>query len=218
MRRLLMLVLILLLAGCQVLNAPNSAATQSAEQASFVLEATQLVVSYATDAAQIQRTAEAAQTAVAAGNSINRQLLLTARAVIPPTPVRQVGVAAEGLSSISVESGAQFINTGVATSVRNSDGCADSFQTQFGADTERIYVNTRAVVLPANTLMRVEWLYEGQVVSNESWTNPNDVTDFCVWFYLDSSIIPFNPGSWVVRLYAADKMIEPQVPFSITQG
>lgn len=210
--------LALVLAGCQVLNAPNMAATRQVESTALVEEATRLVDVYATDAAQVQRTAQAGATQIAAGSSINRQLLLTARAVIPPTPVRQVGVAAEGIVATVGAGGPQFVNTGVAISVRDSDGCADALQTQFSAGTPRIYASTRAVNLPSGTVMKVEWLYDGQVVSSESWTNPSDVTDFCVWFYLDSSIIPFTPGSWMARLYANDKIIEPQAPFTITTG
>jgi len=218
MIRFWLCLLTLLLAGCQVLNAPNMGATRDAESTALVQEATRLVDAHATDTAQIQRTAQAGATEIAASSSSNRQLLLTVRAVIPPTPVRQVGVAVEGASATVGPGGPQFVSTGVALSVRDSDGCADSLQTQFDAGTPRIYVNTRAVNLPARTVMRVEWLYDGQVVSSEAWTNPNDVTNFCVWFYLDSSIIPFTPGSWIARLYADDKLVEPQAPFTILAG
>jgi hypothetical protein len=217
--RRLILILALLLSACGALTPPDDSATMRAENAASIMEATTIAQSYATDEARIQGTAEAGGATIAAQSSINRQLILTERALIPPTPVRQVGVAAQGVQNLN--SGTpdanvtQFINTGVATSLRKSDGCADSFVTQISEDAPMIYVNTKAVSIRGGTVMGVEWQANGQLVAQETWTVPGDEINYCIYFYLDPARVPFTPGAWAVTLSANGQPIQPTVQFSI---
>lgn len=222
-----LIVSLLLLSGCGALTAPNVPATLRTESTAYVAEATAIAEALATREVQVALTALAAQTSVAQSSSINRALMATARAVIPPTPPRQVGVAPQG-AGVMQESGqvassaasdpslvGQFINTGVTTAKRDSDGCAESFQTQFTADTFQIYVITRAVSLRAGTVMGAEWSYNGQVVARNSWTAPRDETNFCIWFFINADTVQFSPGGWTVRLTADGRGIDPPVSFTI---
>ena len=211
------LVLALSLAACQTFTASQAPATLQAERESLLAEVSTLNAVATADAASVQMTASAAQTAAAEINSINQQLLATARAAILPTLPRVVGNAPE-VTDLGTPSAftLEFLNTGTAASVRASDGCADSLQNQFPQNTTRIYVTTRAVNIAAGTVMGVEWRYEGQVVLQETWTVPQDSADFCLWFYIEPSDVPFRPGRWSVRLTANGTPVEPEVTFLMT--
>lgn len=213
----LMLIVLLTLSGCAAFNAPNQPATMRAENTASVAEATTIAQTFSADQAVIQATAAAAGTSIAGMSSINRQLILTARAVIPPTQVRQVGTAQAGLGGTPAAGGSQFADIGVATSVRQSDGCADSFETQISENAPAIYVNAKALTVSGGTVMGVEWRSNGQVVAQETWTVPRDETNFCIWFNLDPSRIPFTPGLWSVQLSANGNAIQPEVQFSIVE-
>lgn len=230
-RKSVLIAVLLLLSGCGVLTAPNVPATLRVESTAYILEATAIAASLTTREVQVALTALAAQTEVAQNSSINRVLMATARAVIPPTPPREVGVAPEGagmMDEAMVESGqsesapaadsslaGQFVSTGVTTAKRDSDGCAVSFQTQFTADIYEIYVITRAVSLRAGTVMGAQWSYNGEVVAQNSWTAPQDETNFCIWFFINADTVPLSPGEWTVRLTADGRGIDPLVPFTI---
>lgn len=214
---LFLLTLILTLTACQAVVGSQTSATLQAERDSLLAEAAALDASATADAQRVQATAAAAQTTAAEINSINQQLLATARAAIPPTLPRVVGSAPEvtefgTLSPFILE----FLNTGTASRVRNSDGCAESLQNQFPANIDRIYITTRAINIAAGTVMGVEWRYEGQLVLQETWTVPRDAADFCLWFYIEPSDVPFRPGRWSVRLTANGAPIEPEVSFLMT--
>lgn len=78
-----------ILTSCQVLNAPNIPRF-STQNTAIADEATSIPQSLAGTAAVIVRTAIVAETNVAELNSINRQLIATMNAVIPPTFAPQI--------------------------------------------------------------------------------------------------------------------------------
>lgn len=217
--------LLLALSACQVLGRADNQATLQAEAEAYVAEATAVAQTAQARQQQLAVTADAAGTQIAEMNSINQQLLATARALIPPTPGRTVGSAPEVAGSPMPEMMSEggtvaqaFINTGVTGSVRDSDGCADGLQTQFSASADRIYVTTRATSIRAGTVMSVEWRYEGQVVFSDSWTVDQDAAGFCLWYYITPEDVPFQTGNWTVQLAADGSMIEPTVSFTIAAG
>lgn len=211
-------ILILLLSACQALNAPNVPATLRVQNTAYVLEATAISESLSTRQVEVEATAQAASTTVAETGSVNRVLMATARALIPPTPPRQLGgvvVTTEGMTNTG---SSQFLSTGVTSRKRDSDGCADDFETQFASTTPAIYVITQAASVQAGTLMQADWNYEGQMVSQSSWTVPRAETNFCIWFYIDPATVPFNAGSWSVQLSANGSPVSTPISFSIVEA
>ncbi len=204
-----------LLSACQVLNAPDVPATLRIQNAAYVAEATVISESLATRQVEVEATALAASTTVAETGGVNRVLMATVRALIPPTPPRQFGgvsVTTEGSAE-----GAQFLSTGVTSRKRDSDGCADGFETQFNSTTPTIYVITQAASVEAGTLMQVDWSYEGQMVSQSSWAVPQAESNFCIWFYIDPATVPFSAGSWSVQLSANGSPVSAPISFSIVE-
>jgi hypothetical protein len=220
------------MSGCQVLNRPDEQATLQAQNSGYLAEATAVAQTVQANQLQIQMTMVAVETGVARTTNINQQLLATIRAVVPPTPDRAVGSMSsagastegdameampqsqqsQGSSSVA---GTQFTNVGVAGAVRQSDGCAVSVQTSFPASTGVIYVTTRALNIRGGTVMAVTWQRQSQVVAQENWTVPRDSASFCLWFKLDSSVVPLTAGAWTVRLSADNNLIDPEVAFTV---
>ena len=201
--------LLLGLGACQAFTRPDVPATLRAENAGFIVEATNIVATAQAQATSVQATAVAAQTIIARTNNINQQMMATARAVIPPTPQ----IAGADITSIAegVE-GMQFVEVGTTTSVRDSDGCADGLQSQFAPDTGSIYITTRALNIQAGTLMGVEWRYDGEIAYQENFVVPVDDDNYCIWFNI---VAPFSAGNWTVRLFENEVPIEPEVAFTV---
>ncbi len=209
-----MILLALLLTGCRAFTTTNVPATLQAEGTAFQSEATALVETAVVRQVEVFVTAQAASTDLADLDSINRQLIATARAIIPPTPGREVGVAPGAVVTPGTGLSA-FVNTVVSGSIRESDGCPDDIRTQFPASVARIYASTTAIAVSAGTTLRASWSYAGQMVTEDSYTVPADQTNFCIWFFLDPSVVPFTPGEWSVTLSANDTPIQPTVTFTI---
>ncbi len=204
------------LGACQVLNAPNVPATLSAQNTAFAAEASAIPLSLGETAVAVARTAVMAETTVADVNSVNRQLIATVNAVVPSTLAPQVGSASttgDGQPSNTVTN--TLVDIGVSARKRDSDGCADGTQSQFGADVPIIYATTRATSISAGAVVAVEWKYQGQVVSSGDYTAPNDETNFCIWFPLDPANVPFTPGSWSVQFTLNGNAVEPTIFFNI---
>lgn len=217
-------VLLLVLSACQAFRGPDVQATLQAEGAAYVAEATAIAQTAQAQATFIQATVDAAGTQIAETNSINQQLLATARVLIPPTPQRIVGNAPDAsgvaMPDMAGESGGTtgFANTGVTASIREADGCPNGFQNQFSTSAERIYVTTQASSIRAGTVMGVEWRFEGQVVYSDDWTVSQDSTNFCLWYFVTPDDVPFQAGNWSVQLFADGGAIEPSVSFEMMEG
>ncbi|MCC6805332.1 MAG: hypothetical protein IT319_20800 [Anaerolineae bacterium] len=130
-----------------------------------------------------------------------------------PTDAMQAPTPA--VSDVS-QGAVQFTQVGTASSVRDSDGCADALSNTFPADIQRIYITARALNIAQGTEMRVEWLYQGQLAYSESFTVQNDDDDFCLWFFIEPTETVLSPGNWSVKLYANGQSIDPpQVDFAV---
>jgi hypothetical protein len=207
--------LLLALSACQAFTRPDTPATLRAENEGYIMEATSIAQTAQAESANLGATAVAAEGTLTIMDNIKQQLMATARVAIPPTPlIEGGGVTGDGSGGIGVST-LQFINVGTASSVRDSDGCATDTQSQFTSDTQRIYVTARALNMRAGTLLGVEWLYQGAIVHKEDFVVPIDDDDYCLWFNIDPSTVTFSPGGWIVRLYANETPVEPEVDFNV---
>lgn len=240
---LILLLLLVSLSACSVFQPPDNSGTVVAQNNAVVLEATAIRGTAEANRTRVARTAVYAETHVMEQNSINEQLLLTAQFGNPPTRQMIVVNAGTPIGTIppprefappTSESGSgstpipvvgatppsaadpsgQFVDTVTTSQIRNEDGCPNGAQSQFGMDTQQIYVVTRAVQVSAGTEMAVEWRLDGQTVDSNSYTVPNDESDFCIYFYIDS----FSPGNWTVQLSANGTPITPAPSFTVVAG
>lgn len=226
----------LLTAGCSALSAPDPAATLQANRAALEAEGTSIVLAGQAQATEIRATISAAETAVARGEEINNQLLLTMRAVFPPTQqiIQAEGGATPGAVATPAPPGMElqitplgtpiggsavsstlYTEVGTASSVRDADGCSTGRVTSFAADTQRIYITTRALNIRGGTMMRVEWYFEGQLSYEESFTVAENDDDFCLWFYIEPTNVTFSAGNWSVQLFADNRAVSDPIQFTI---
>lgn len=228
MLRWLWLVLAVVMGSCSALGSDNPAATQQAEVTGYISESTAIAQRIANAGTQAAATAAAAETYVAQIDGINRQVVATLRASLPPTPQvvtaidpsLPVGTILPGSTSGSdmndamgempANTIAQFLQfTQTATSVRNSDGCAENVTNQFSSAAAEIYATARALNVVAGTELGVEWSFNGQVVYTSSFVVEQNNPDFCFWFFITPADVPFTPGDWSVRMLVNGAPIQP---------
>ncbi len=202
MKLFAILILTILVSGCQVFRPADVPATLQAQNATHLIEATAIAQTQIAQAAGILATVQADETHVAQQEGINQALVLTVRAGDPPTVERGVGSAPGAVSTPGTAGTTEFVEIQTAVSVRESDGCADGIQTQFSPDTQQIYLTARALNVRAGTRLDIEWRFEGEVAWQDNWTVPIDSDDFCLWFFIDPATVAFSPGNWSVQLFA----------------
>lgn len=108
-------------------------------------------------------------------------------------------------------------NPTTATGVDNN-GCAVGSTTQFSTNAQEIYIVTRAVNIPGNSVtFEARWFRDGQAIGPVYSYTPNQPTDsLCIWFFVDQTDFTFEPGSYsVVLTINGDNAFEP-LPFAIT--
>lgn len=135
-------------------------------------------------------------------------------------PASGIGTPAGGISPTSAAAidGTRYVNVGMASSVRDADGCEDGLQNTFvAATTSRIYLTTRALSIRAGTTISANWLREGQIVfASSGFTVAEDDDDYCIWFYIEPADVPFTAGAWSAQFYANRQAIEPAAAFTIS--
>lgn len=215
----LSLALLAVLGACQVFQGPDVQATLQAEGAAYLEEATAIAQSAQSVRVAVQGTLDAGGTQAAEVNSINQQLLATARAAIPPTPERQIGDAVIQSIQGTIAAGSRyFVKTGVSSRVRSSDGCAEDVRTSFPDTIGRIYANVLVFNIEAGTPMQARWFYNEQLVWEDGWSVNRSASELCIWFYIEPSYVEFTPGNWSVRLYADGFQLEDPMFFTITDA
>jgi len=194
-------VLTIFLSSCQVFRPADVPATLQGGNAAYLAEASAIAQAQSAEAAQIIGTVQFDETHVSQQEGVNQALVLTVRAGDPPTIERGVG-SAPGAAGTPGTGATEFVEIQTAASVRESDGCADSIQTQFSPDTPQIYLTARALNIRAGVRLDIEWRFEGTIAWQENWTVPVDSSDFCLWFFIDPETITFSPGNWSAQLFA----------------
>jgi hypothetical protein len=211
----LVVVLALLVGGCQALTGDDVPATLQAEAGTYVAEATVIAETAQANRLHVMATADAAATKVADIRAINQVLLATVRA---GDPADARGVVVNPISTPSGLDATQrwFVKTGISQSVSTVDGCVQSPQINFSTDTSHIYATLRAFNIQMGTQMSVAWYFEGNEVWRDSWAVPQNSADLCIWFDIEPSYVDFIPGQWSVRLFADGFQLEDPLSFTMT--
>jgi hypothetical protein len=213
--------------GCDSLGlAPlDTPATLEAEGTALSLEVTGLRATLDVRGTQVAATAVAAATYVTELDGINRQMVATLRAAVPPTQqIVQGRTGAESAQLASAGPGTvspgiiTFTPTQIASAVSASDGCAQTIITEFGTNAPIIYATTRAFNMRSGTEMSSEWTLDGQVVYTFAFTVDVDDPDYCLWFSITPQDVAFTPGQWSVRILANGAPISPPAALVIVEG
>ncbi len=242
----MVLSILFLLASCQALSPEDDRIPLQTQAASYETEITMLQTRSVEEVANAQATFAIDRDKIAAENAVNQQLLATLSIRITPTPrlttdtmpddtglmvttggsgpdsvVDPAGTtgntgSAGGTETFS-DTGSPFLITGMATSVRASDGCVETTTSSFSVNTPRVYATFVANNLQAGTPLRVDWVQNGNIMYFSDWTPDQNYPQICVWFYVTNADIAFTPGSWSARFLANNQLIE-EIPFSFEGG
>lgn len=203
----------LVVTACANLLPPDTGATLAAQNNAIIAEATAIRETNQAQEARIVATASAVETAAFRINAINRELLATVRAVVPPT--QALIASANNAASTPVAGQFRLLQTGTGTGVRTEDGCVTSPQISFPADTTQIYATVRAFNIAAGTPVSVEWMYAGENVWSESFSMERSAAEICLWFFIEPSVVPFTPGEWSVNIVAGGLPADAPMRFTI---
>lgn len=220
MRHRLVLVLLVFTSGCGALALENAPATLSAESVGYVTEAARIRGTLQAEETQVMGTAVAAETLVAAQSNVNAVLLATVRAGDPPTVQvraqidRSVGRLGGGTPEpINPNAGpaGSVVETYTASEVRVSDGCGADRTYTFTEGTYRVFAVQEVANIPADTLVGVEWYYNGGLAFEDQLRVTEYADSLCLWFYLE----PYSTGSWAVQFTSNGNLVGERVGFQV---
>jgi hypothetical protein len=218
MRYGIIVLMSVLLVACQ--PADNQPAMEE-ELVAYGTEVAALRDGLDSDLTQAAVTIAAAGTEAAAFERYNSELVVTVRAGDPnPTPVRRV-VESQG-SGLSAEmfdvEGEQLrvLQIGAAAEI-DSSRCFRSHVEFFRPGTGVIYQTARLINVQPGTTLRAEWVYEGNVVHQRTWTAPEYRQTQCIALEMRTEDVTFTPGSWTATLYVNGEARDP-TPFTIMES
>lgn len=202
--------------GCQAFDRVDAYGTAQAQNIDYETEVAIFTQVTTAEAANIQVTIQSHETALAQVNGINQQLMRTLAIQVTPTPQIQVeaGIVDPTLQS-EFEGRRLFVKTGVSTLINTDDGCVISPAFYFSETETRLYGTLKAFNLEPGVLMRAEWRRDALPVWEDVWTVDQSYAEICIWFYLESSDVPFTPGDWSVEMFADGFSLEGPMVFNI---
>ncbi len=234
---LLALIFLVSLTACAALEMSEAGTEALPEGTALAVEVTAIAETLVARGTEVAATSASGATYVAMMDGINRSMVATVRAAIPPTqqivqgpdPSAPLVSGVDGMSEDVLQTG--DTGTGAigavtefpppqqaAASVRASDGCAEVVTSEFRSDVAVIYVTGRALNIRAGTELSAQWSVGGQVVYNWSFSVEMDDPDFCFWFSITPDVVTFTPGTWSVRLLANGAPIGAPVTFTIVEA
>ncbi|MBE0689809.1 MAG: hypothetical protein IH587_06770 [Anaerolineae bacterium] len=243
-RTIIVGLILLTVVGCSALGSEDIPGTVAVESTAYAAEATAMALDLQAQGTAVYATAVFAETYVTQMDGINRQMVATLRAAVPPTqqivqerdasqplisglegvPQENLPGNADASSGAGAGAGAgasgitEFQPVQTASSVRASDGCADVVTNEFTVDSSTIYATVRAFNMRAGTDMRVEWLFGGQVVYSWQFVVDVDDADYCLWFSMTPQDAPFTPGDWSVQMLANGAPLPAPASFRIVEA
>lgn len=204
--------------GCGSISGEANVETLVAQNRGFVTEAAQIDGTLAAQETSVLATSVAAETLVARENVVNAIILETVRAGEPPTVAvvaqidRSVGAGATpDPNQFGSDAAGTVAETYVTSEIRDADGCGVDRQTQFPAGTTRLFAVQRYASIPANTLVSIDFFYEGAQAFSDNLVVTSNETDFCVWFFLE----PYSQGNWSLQFYSNGNPVGERVSFSV---
>lgn len=216
--RLLLLIFILALAGCQA--GDDVAGTMEADEIRYATESVELANAALLRNTEVAATADAAEIQIAENRNVNNQIFATLAASSTATPVLLAGQVADIRRDALAASDEfdfddrLFIKTGVSDTIDTSSGCVVNPRTSYTTDTQRLYATVQAYNVQAGTPMRANWYREDEMVKSEDWFIDQSRAEYCIWFSMDQTEVQFTPGSWMVILYVDEENFQLEDPMA----
>lgn len=206
--------------ACQPLLSEDETVQMEADLSFYATEAVQVREAMLIEVTAAAATIAAAEREAAEYAALNRALAATRSAVIPAT--RSVVVIDNSSGPMPLEmfdlsdGQMRFVQIGVAGTINASDDCWVTHQTFFDEmTTQVIYLVALGLNLQSNTTVIGEWVYEGDIVHQNTWTAPEATRGRCIALPLRQSDAPLAPGNWIARFRVNGQVLDP-APFTIT--
>jgi hypothetical protein len=158
------------------------------------------------------------QSAQVAANLVNAQGTQTALIL---TPFESLPTLAPPTVAFSADVASTFTDTALASSINETNGCATGYQQTFQVgslnDPTRIYLTTVGHQVRAGMEIRTRWYADSDPTNSfdsVSWSPTINHEQICIYFWLESSNIPYSSGTWTAELIV-DGMIVETTPFVI---
>lgn len=218
-RAAMLCVLLISLTSCAALNQADTPATLVAQSEAYGTEVALL------DAAATQENADSTvrvaklATDAAQINGVNAQLVGTLQVVVTPTPQLE-GSAFDPSTPFAPGGQRLYVNTGVSTAVRSSDGCVVNPREQFSPFEPRLYATFIAYNLQPGTVFRLEWWWTTtqRLKFSDSWTSDGQYDELCIWFYITQDDVTLDPGTWQARMFVDEVQMTSPQSFEIVPG
>lgn len=215
------LILLFGITGCGTTVFQNQPATLSAENRAYVTEAAAIRGTLQAQDVNVRATAVAAETLVAQEGAINAVLLATVRAGDPPTVQvrtqfdRTIGNrgTAEPVQIMADGPGGNVTDAYTTSNIRDADGCGQDRQTQFEEGVFRVYAVQEVQQIPANTVVGIEWYYDGALALSDQLRVTEAANSLCVWFYVE----PYSTGNWSMQFLSNGVEVGQRVAFRVGQ-
>lgn len=206
---------LLTLVGCQAFSGSDSVATIDADLTMYAAESRAILAAATSERSMALETVVAASTRVAEISAVNAALGATLRAIHTSTPaLRAVVVSAEDMGSSleddmmddsapssAAEAEMSVSNLATAAGVDQNSGCSSGATSQFSPNSERIYVTAHVAALGAETIFRVDWLRENELLFSLDWEAGYSKDFECIWFYVTPEDFAFAPGDYQAAMY-----------------
>lgn len=215
--RFIALLFMMLVTGCSAIGGEDTQGTAVAENASYLTESASINATMRADRASINITAQAAETEVAMIDGVNVQLVRTLERVVTPTPPLTGALEIDPTAAAEFEGERLFVKTGLSSEVDPNTGCVINPRVTFNAQEDRIYATMQVFNIEAGVPLRSEWYFQGELVYDFEFSSDQFYEDWCVWFFIDPTIVDFTPGSWTVRLYGDGFQLEDALAFQIEE-
>lgn len=134
--------------------------------------------------------------------------ILNGTVVVPtPTPRPQPTVAQSGVAPPSANNGSSaYADSTLASSITTA-GCASGRTEQFEitgpGDATQVYFVTRARNVQPGQVFQTRWFPNSdpmEMYDSVTWTADAGYGETCVYFWIESTDIPFSIGMWTVEL------------------
>lgn len=147
---------------------------------------------------------QAAQSAEDLNNAVATQNVLT---LMPPGSAPTSLPTIEVVDSFAADTASTFSDTAIASAIDESNGCAAGYQQTVQItgpdDPTPIYLTTVGHHLRGGMVIRTRWYPENNrenVFESVSWSPTINHEQICIYFWLESSNIPYATGAWMVDL------------------
>ncbi len=154
---------------------------------------------------------------------IDMDNILATQVAITQTPASFIPTPPLPTTAFTANAETRFTDTAIAAGIDESNGCATNLRQSLDItgsdDSTRIYLTTSGHNLRAGTVIQTRWYPENDranAFESITWTPTINHEQVCIYFWLESSNIPYSSGMWMAEL-VVDGAIQESLSFTMCE-